>query len=59
MPDDTKITLISGLFPGAIVALASIAFVYSIWVAIVVAVGSFVIVNGGILLYYKLRWLDA
>ncbi len=41
--------LIGGLVPGAIVALASLAAVYSIWVSLAVCVGPFIVVNAFVL----------
>jgi hypothetical protein len=40
----------AGIFPGAILSLASIAIVYSFWVAIAVLIGSILIVYAFVLL---------
>ena len=48
---DDNIVLIAGFTPGAMLALASLWFIYGPWISIGVAIGSFVFINLIIILH--------
>lgn len=52
---ENEIVLVSGLAPGAILALASLAFVYSPWVPLAVFVCSFIGVYTFVLLVDSIK----
>ncbi len=43
-------TLIGGLVPGAAIAIAEVAFHYSVWLALATMIVPFIVINGLILL---------